>query len=162
MRAVDGAAPCADIHGHAECAPWCGRDRRWREAGEDRPSQRLALPRYQAGSVPALARAASCRFVAAAADVGRMAGLIWAGVPTLRAAMSSSRWLVVLLKIDTVSVLLVPVTAKFAMTAPLVKLIDDVGGLGPPANSVMKPALSGAMMVRLQNAEAAAISRLLR
>jgi hypothetical protein len=93
------------------CAPWCDRRRRWREAGEDRPPQRIALPLYQAGSVPALARAVSCRFVALDADGGRMAGLIWAGLPTLNAVMSSSTWLVVLLKIDTVSVLLVPVTA---------------------------------------------------
>src|SRR5262249_39228528 len=52
------------------------------------PGQRPTLPRYHPGSVPALARAASCWLVALVADGGRMALLICrAGLPTLNAVM---------------------------------------------------------------------------
>lgn len=65
-----------------------------RRSGGAGPSQRLTEPRYQLGSVPALARAASCRLVALDADGGRMLEAICAGLPTLNAVMSSSTWLV--------------------------------------------------------------------
>src|SRR5215470_8184679 len=55
-----------------------------------------------------------------------------------------------------------PVTAKFAIMAPAVKLIEDVAGRVPPRHRVIKPVASGLTAVRLQYAAVAATAKVAR